>query len=126
MVRVKILDFGLARLEQPAGEDAKTRTEAGVVMGTPGYMSPEQVLGQHAGPTSDIFSLGCVFFEMVSGQRAFPGRTLAETMSSILRDTPRDLAALGAQVPFELDRLIAVVVCVYGPEYSHLRVLTAT
>jgi serine/threonine protein kinase len=53
--RVKILDFGLARLEQPAGEDAKTRTQAGVVMGTPGYMSPEQVLGQHAGPTSDIF-----------------------------------------------------------------------
>ncbi len=105
--RAKILDFGLARLENPAGEDAETRTETGEVVGTPGYMSPEQVLGQHAGPTSDIFSLGCVFFEMVSGQRAFPGRSLAETMSSILRDTPRELAAVGAQVPCELDRLIA-------------------
>jgi serine/threonine protein kinase/tetratricopeptide (TPR) repeat protein len=105
--RIKILDFGLARLEQPGGDDSETRTEAGAVVGTPGYMSPEQVLGQHAGPASDIFSLGCVFFEMVSGQRAFPGRTLAETMSSILRDTPRDLTAMGAQVPSELDRLIA-------------------
>jgi len=105
--RVKILDFGLAHLEQPAGEDAATRTEAGVVMGTSGYMSPEQVLGQPAGPTSDIFSLGCVLFEMVSSQRAFPGHTLAETMSSILRDAPRDLTPLGVQVPSELDRLIA-------------------
>jgi serine/threonine protein kinase len=105
--RTKILDFGLARLEQPVGEDAETRTETGTVVGTPGYMSPEQVLGQPAGPTSDIFSLGCVFFEMVSGQRAFPGHTLAETMSSILRDTPPDLAAVRAPVPRELDRLIA-------------------
>jgi tetratricopeptide (TPR) repeat protein len=56
-------------------------------------MSPEQVLGQHTEPTCDIFSLGCVFFEMVSGQRAFPSRTLAETMSSILRDTPREQEA---------------------------------
>lgn len=105
--RVKILDFGLARSEQPAGQGAETRTEAGMVMGTPGYMSPEQVLGQPAGPASDIFSLGCVLFEMVSGQRTFPGRTFAETMSSILRDQPRDLAIMGLQVPPELDRLIA-------------------
>jgi len=105
--RVKILDFGLARSEQPAGDGAETRTEAGMVMGTPGYMSPEQVLGQAAGPASDIFSLGCVLFEMVSGQRAFPGRTFAETMSSILRDQPRDLTPMGVQVPPEVDRLIA-------------------
>jgi eukaryotic-like serine/threonine-protein kinase len=105
--RVKILDFGLARLEQHTGEVTETRTEAGMVMGTPGYMSPEQVLGQPAGPASDIFSLGCVFFEMVSGQRAFPGQTSAETMSAILRDSPRTLATLGANVPSELDRLIA-------------------
>jgi serine/threonine-protein kinase len=104
--RVKILDFGLARVEH-AGEDAETRTEAGVVLGTPGYMSPEQVLGKAAGPTSDIFSLGCVFFEMVAGERAFPGQTLGETMSSILRDSPRNLAAMGVKVPSELDRLIA-------------------
>jgi serine/threonine protein kinase/tetratricopeptide (TPR) repeat protein len=105
--RAKILDFGLARLEQLDGEDAATRTEPGAVMGTPGYMSPEQVLGQQAGPASDIFSLGCVVFEMVSGQRAFPGRTLAETMASILNDTPSNLAAVGVQVPGELDRLVA-------------------
>ncbi len=104
--RVKILDFGLARVEQRTGEVIETHTLAGMVMGTPGYMSPEQVLGQLAGPTSDIFSLGCVFFEMVSGQRAFPGRTVAETMSSILRDAPRDLAAMGVQVPSEFARLI--------------------
>jgi eukaryotic-like serine/threonine-protein kinase len=105
--RIKILDFGLARLEQAIDDATETRTEAGMVMGTPGYMSPEQVLGQPAGPTSDIFSLGCVFFEMVSGQRAFPGQTSAETLSAILRDAPRDLATLGANVPSELDRLIA-------------------
>jgi serine/threonine protein kinase/Flp pilus assembly protein TadD len=108
--RVKVLDFGLARVEAaPASTsgDAETQTEAGTVLGTPGYMSPEQVRGTPAGPASDIFSLGCVLYEMISGRRAFPGQTPAETMSSILRDTPAELAASGAQVPAELDRLIS-------------------
>lgn len=105
--RVKVLDFGLARVESPRTVDgAETQTEAGTLLGTPGYMSPEQVRGASAGPASDIFSLGCVLYEMVSGRRAFPGQTAAETMSSILRDTPGELAASGAQVPPELDRLI--------------------
>src|SRR5207247_3250732 len=105
--RVKVLDFGLARIEATGtGADADTQTEAGTLLGTPGYMSPEQVRGACAGPASDIFSLGCVLYEMVSGRRAFPGLTAAETMSSILRDTPGELAASGAQVPAELDRLI--------------------
>ncbi len=105
--RVKVLDFGLARVEAArTGVDADTQTEAGTLMGTPGYMSPEQVRGASAGPASDIFSLGCVLYEMVSGRRAFPGQTAAETMSSILRDTPGELAASGAQVPPEFDRLI--------------------
>lgn len=105
--RVKILDFGLARVEAArTGADTDTQTEAGTLLGTPGYMSPEQVRGTPAGPASDIFSLGCVLYEMTSGRRAFPGQTAAETMSSILRDTPRELAGSGAQVPPELDRLI--------------------
>ena len=77
-----------------------------MLLGTPGYMSPEQVRGTPAGPASDIFSLGCVLYEMVSGRRAFQGQTPAETMSSILRDPPGELATSGAQVPPELDRLI--------------------
>jgi serine/threonine protein kinase/tetratricopeptide (TPR) repeat protein len=105
--RVKILDFGLARVEAaPTGPDAETKTEAGTVMGTPGYMSPEQVRGAPAGPTSDIFSLGCVLYEMIAGRRAFPGKTAAETMSSILRDSPGELMSSGTQVPVELDRMI--------------------
>jgi len=105
--RVKVLDFGLARVEAArTGPDAETQTEAGMLLGTPGYMSPEQVRGTPAGPVSDIFSLGCVFYEMLSGQRAFRGDTPAETMSSILRDPPGELSASGAHVPSELDRLI--------------------
>ena len=105
--RVKVLDFGLARVEAArTGVDAETQTEAGMLLGTPGYMSPEQVRGTPAGPASDIFSLGCVLYEMVSGRRAFQGQTPAETMSSILRDPPGELATTGAQVPPELDRLI--------------------
>jgi serine/threonine protein kinase/tetratricopeptide (TPR) repeat protein len=105
--RFKILDFGLARVQAAqTGADAATQTEAGTVLGSPGYMSPEQVRGTPVGPTSDIFSLGCVLYEMISGRRAFPGQTAAETTSSILRDTPRELVTSGAQVPAELERLI--------------------
>lgn len=105
--RVKLLDFGLARMEAaPGAADGETQTQAGMLLGTPGYMSPEQVRGIPAGPASDIFSLGCVLYEMVSGRRAFPGETAAETMSSTLRDSPMELQASGAQVPPELDRLI--------------------
>ncbi|RLA50604.1 MAG: hypothetical protein DRQ98_12645, partial [Gammaproteobacteria bacterium] len=73
--RVKILDFGLAAVHEEADADAKTATitEAGTVMGTPGYMAPEQVKGKQADARSDIFSLGCVIYEMASGHRAFGG-----------------------------------------------------
>ena len=64
-----------------------------MIMGTVGYMSPEQVRGVPAGPASDIFSLGCVLYEMVSSKRAFQGQTAAETLSSILRDPPPDLTS---------------------------------
>ncbi|MEP6994878.1 MAG: serine/threonine-protein kinase, partial [Acidobacteriota bacterium] len=91
--RVKILDFGLAKLTQPEGSvssatnlPTETRgTEPGVVLGTLGYMSPEQVRGRPADPRSDIFSFGAILYEMLSGKRAFHGDSAADTMSAILK-----------------------------------------
>ena len=92
--RVKILDFGLAKLMQPEHEGAETishQTEAGVVLGTVGYMSPEQVRGKPADQRSDLFSFGAILYEMLSGRRAFHGETAADSMSAILREEPPDL-----------------------------------
>ena len=94
--RVKLLDFGLARQTPPDREssDAATHvqpTDPGTVMGTVGYMAPEQVKGQPVDHRADIFALGCVLFEMASGRRPFHRETAAETMSAILRDEPADL-----------------------------------
>jgi len=85
---VKILDFGLAKLKAPeAGEMHSTlATEPGMVLGTVGYMSPEQVRGLVADHRSDICSLGTILYEMLSGNRAFQGATSADTMSAILRE----------------------------------------
>ena len=108
--RVKILDFGLAKVQASSGQDETvTRgiTEAGMLMGTAGYMSPEQVRGVPAGPGSDIFSLGCVLYEMVAGQRAFRGQSLAEAVSAILRDAPPELTVSSAQIPVELQRIVS-------------------
>ena len=83
--QVKILDFGLARrvvaAAAPVGTEAPTQTEAGVVMGTVGYMSPEQVRGGAAEAPSDIFSFGCVLYETIAGRRAFARETAAQTMT---------------------------------------------
>ena len=90
--QVKILDFGLARYwPRETQQDAVptlTSTEPGTVMGTMGYMSPEQVRGEAAGPSSDIFSLGCVLHEMATGQRAFARATPGDILAAILRDQP--------------------------------------
>ncbi len=109
---VKILDFGLAKLN-PFDSEAKTagpteggETEPGVVMGTVGYMSPEQVKGEAADPRSDIFSLGCVLYEMLTGRRAFRGDTSAETMAAILRDQPADLVDSGRKIPQPIDAVV--------------------
>jgi serine/threonine protein kinase/tetratricopeptide (TPR) repeat protein len=110
--RVKILDFGLAKVAAPvaSGDAGATLTlgahEAGMVVGTVGYMSPEQIRGDDAGPPSDIFSFGCVLYEMLAGRRAFQAPTQTETLSSILRDAPGELSSSGGQVPQELSRLI--------------------
>ena len=101
--RVKILDFGLAKLRltldpdvpRAQGGTSSTATGAGVVLGTVGYMSPEQVRGDPADPRSDIFSFGVVVYEMLSGKRAFGGDTAAEVMTAILKHDPPELANLG-------------------------------
>ena len=97
--RVKILDFGLAKLTQPEGTGSiltqapttPPATAAGVVMGTVGYMSPEQVQGLPADHRSDIFAFGAVLYEMLSGNRAFQGDTAVETLHAILKDDPPEL-----------------------------------
>jgi Tol biopolymer transport system component len=94
--RVKILDFGLAKLREDAGDGGSmTRSPAatgpGVVLGTVNYMSPEQVRGQTADARSDIFSVGVVLFEMLTGTRPFEGDSAVETMSGILKNDPPDL-----------------------------------
>jgi eukaryotic-like serine/threonine-protein kinase len=107
--QIKILDFGLARWEREASqEDDVTRAEtrAGVVMGSFGYMSPEQVRGEKAGVPSDIFSLGSVLYEAVTGRRAFPGKSAGDTMAAILKDDPPAITDTGVQVPTELGRVI--------------------
>ncbi|HYN16377.1 MAG TPA: WD40 repeat domain-containing serine/threonine protein kinase [Terriglobales bacterium] len=112
--RIKILDFGLAKLVRPE-ETGTSRTSAptaavdtspGMVMGTVGYMSPEQVRGQPATPRSDIFAFGAVLYEMLSGQRAFKGETQADTMSAILKEEPPDLAEAGREISPALERIV--------------------
>jgi serine/threonine protein kinase len=110
--RAKILDFGLAKLSetQPVNQSALPTmaggTEPGVVMGTVGYMSPEQVRGQTVDHRSDIFSFGCILYEMLSGRRAFKGESGVETMSAILKEEPPDLSAEHPHVPLALSRII--------------------
>jgi serine/threonine protein kinase/Flp pilus assembly protein TadD len=109
---VKILDFGLARPPVVGSEDQTStptesmQTAAGTVLGTLGYMSPEQVSGEPADPRSDIFSLGCVLYEMLTGNRAFSGASPGRTMAAILRDQPPEIAVSGAQVPEGLARIV--------------------
>ena len=111
--RVKILDFGLAKLTQvDAGPQTSMATvthgatEAGVVMGTAGYMSPEQVRGMVLDPRSDIFSFGAILYEMISGKRAFHGDTPADTMSSILKEDPPELTETNRNVSPALERIV--------------------
>ena len=109
--RVKILDFGLAKVRPAAAPDdpeAETylATEAGAVLGTPAYMSPEQVSGLDVDHRTDIFSLGVLLYEMVTGVRPFRGRSSAELTSSILRDVPRPVFELRSTAPAELARVI--------------------
>jgi len=110
--RVKILDFGLAKLMQnPAGSDGSTvslrdQTDAGRVLGTVGYMSPEQVRGQPADARSDIFALGCVLYEMLTGKRAFRKPTSVETMNAILNEDPPAASEITGTIPPAIERAV--------------------
>jgi eukaryotic-like serine/threonine-protein kinase len=111
--RVKILDFGLAKLVAPEEKGPQTEiptqaaaTEPGVVLGTIGYMSPEQVRGQAADVRSDIFAFGAILYEMLSGQRAFSGTTSADTMSAILMKEPPDILVTNQAVSPALERIV--------------------
>jgi eukaryotic-like serine/threonine-protein kinase len=119
--RAKILDFGLARLMGSAGGaggaaagspqeaatlDGAPLTDPGMVLGTAGYMSPEQVRGQAADARSDIFAFGAVLYEALCGARAFQRATSVETMTAILREEPKELGALKADVPPALERVV--------------------
>lgn len=109
--RPKILDFGLAKLGSaedsiPAPEAGMTLTLAGHVLGTVPYMSPEQVQGKDLDGRSDIFSLGVIFYELLTGRRPFGGETSADVISSILRDAPPSLGELKVDLPFHLGRIV--------------------
>ena len=110
--RLKILDFGLAKLlpnhAQTETLDGVTaaETNAGMVLGTAGYMSPEQVRGEPATHLSDLFSFGSILYEMLSGQRAFKKNTNAETMTAILNEEPNELASRIGPMPPALERIV--------------------
>jgi len=110
---VKILDFGLAQMRS---EKDRTTVETAItsdstetqetVLGTVGYMSPEQVRTETVDARTDIFSLGCILFEMLAGQRPFAGQTLYEIVAKVLREDPPEISASGKRIPVEFQRLI--------------------
>jgi len=109
--QVKILDFGLAKLlERDNDENTITRFEPhtgqGVVLGTTGYMSPEQIRGQTVDRRSDIFAFGAVLYEMLSGKRAFHGETPADTASAILHQDPSELLATSQSISPAMERIV--------------------
>ena len=112
--RVKVLDFGLAKrhvglVPNPLFNDhnaAGNRTAAGTILGTVGYMSPEQAMGKAAADTSDQFSLGVILYEMLSGRRAFARETVVETLSAIIREQPPSIQTLNPDVPEPLRQIV--------------------
>ncbi|MGH9940427.1 MAG: serine/threonine protein kinase, partial [Blastocatellia bacterium] len=111
---VKVLDFGLAKLieQRPAAVDsqaptiAKAHTDPGAVLGTVGYMSPEQVRGQEADHRADIFSFGVILYEMLSGRRAFGGESAIEVMNAILKEDPTEIGAPNTKISPQLEKIV--------------------
>src|SRR5262245_3068092 len=111
---VKVLDFGLAKLieQRPAAVDsqaptiAKAHTDPGALLGTVGYMSPEQARGQDADHRADIFSFGVILYEMLSGQRAFSGGSAVEVMNAILKEEPAELGETNPKISPQIEKLV--------------------
>jgi len=110
---VKVLDFGLAKLTEPvesdefmATETLQPHTEEGTIVGTVAYMSPEQAEGKKVDARSDIFSLGSVLYEMVTGQKAFQGTSKMSTLAAILHQEPKPVSAVMQVIPADLEKLI--------------------
>ncbi|HXB55460.1 MAG TPA: serine/threonine-protein kinase [Vicinamibacteria bacterium] len=110
--QLKILDFGLATLGPrglgsfAGGSHARTPTEPGLLVGTCGYMAPEQARGRPADARSDIFAVGAVLYEMLSGRRAFAGPTPADTLAALLTQDPPEISVISRPVPRALDRVV--------------------
>ena len=108
---VKVLDFGLAKLAEPAsamsGEAATLATTPGMIVGTMAYMSPEQAEEKPIDARSDVFSFGSVLYEMLSGKRAFQGQSSAAVLSSVIRDEPKPLSEVKRDVPAEVRQIVA-------------------
>ncbi len=111
--RAKVLDFGLAKLIESPGAGAVNAnsptalgTMSGVVLGTVGYLAPEQAAGLPVDRRADIFSLGCVLYEMAAGEHPFGGRSAAERIAHVLHDEPRPLADIKPNIPLEFQRIV--------------------
>ena len=110
--QIKVVDFGLAKLPQEGlGPDESTRTQIlasreGVLRGTLAYMSPEQARGREVDSRTDIFSLGAVLYEMLTGRRAFSGDTGVEVLAAVLAEEPKNLREFRAGLPRQLERIL--------------------
>ena len=108
---VKVIDFGLAQLTQRASSNSTTFSsptpDDTAIGGTPGYAAPEQVEGKTADARADVFGIGAVLYEMLTGRRAFEGTSTAATLAAVLHDTPRKISKLRRDVPRDLERLTA-------------------
>jgi serine/threonine protein kinase len=107
---VKVLDFGLAKLAEPASaksDEAMTMaTKPGMIVGTTAYMSPEQAEGKSIDARSDVFSFGSVFYEMLTGKRAFEGQSSAALLSAVMKDDPKPLNEIRRDIPAEVRRIV--------------------
>src|SRR5262249_17740446 len=109
----KVLDFGLAKLiettearEEASSATMHPQTEAGLIVGTTSYMSPEQAAGKPLDARSDIFSFGSVLYEMVTGQRAFQGDSKMSTLAAVLNQNPKPPREIARSVPHDLEKII--------------------
>ena len=103
---LKVMDFGIARLTEPAAGAGGALTVEGVVVGTPQYMAPEQLLGEPVDGRTDLYATGAVLFECVTGRPVFEAKGLAGMLGQHLKDTPPDPSSLNPEVPAAFSRII--------------------